>query len=127
MKWWLSIGFTVGCDVGSVCKVVFELLTNAGFRNLPSEADWAKSNGNDYDDEIYKLLKKHRAAGLPTQKNTAMNIIAQQKQSWKYSKLSGLRFLDWLSSQSNADSAMKEMYLYASSQSDKSSVYYKIS
>ena len=49
-------------------KVVFELLTNAGFRNLPSEADWAKSNGNDYDDEIYKLLKKHRAAGLPTQK-----------------------------------------------------------
>ncbi len=108
-------------------QVVRDLLKNAGFKNLPSEADWAKSNGNEYDDEIYKLLKKHRAANLPSQKKDAMSIIKQQKQSWKYSKLSGLRFLDWLSGQSDADGAMKEMYLYASSQSDKSSVYYKIS
>ena len=48
--------------------------------------------------------------------------------SWRFSKLSGLRFLAWLNSLGNgeADRAMKEMYLYASSQTDKSSVFYKV-
>jgi hypothetical protein len=50
-----------------------------------------------------------------------------QPQSWRYSKLAGLRFLDWLKSKcSDENMAMKELYLYASSQSDKSSVYYKL-
>ena len=53
--------------------------------------------------------------------------IATQDKSWRYSKLSGLRFLDWLKHTcSDKDMAMKEIYLYASSQSDKSSVYYKL-
>jgi len=34
--------------------------------------------------------------------------------------------LDWLKSNGRRDDAMKEMYLYASSQSDKSSVYWKL-
>ena len=57
------------------------------------------------------------------------NIIASQPKAWRYSKLSGLRMLKWLKSLPNgdADKAIKELYLYASSQSDKSSVYYKLS
>ena len=40
----------------------------------------------------------------------------------------GLRLLSWFNSLpiSEANRAMKELYLYASSQSDKSSVYYKM-
>ena len=53
--------------------------------------------------------------------------IATQDKSWRYSKLAGLRFLDWLQKTcKDKNMAMKELYLYASSQSDKSSVYYKL-
>ena len=54
--------------------------------------------------------------------NTAMD------QSHRYSKLCGLRFLDWMMSLSdlNRNKAMKEMYLYASSKGEHSSVYYKL-
>ena len=57
------------------------------------------------------------------------NIIASQPKAWRYSKLAGLRMLKWLDDLPNgeADKAMKELYLYASSQSDKSSVYWKLS
>ena len=63
--------------------------------------------------------------GTATDKKAA---IRGKDASWRFSKLSGLRFLAWLNSLGNgeADRAMKEMYLYASSQTDKSSVYYKV-
>ena len=56
---------------------------------------------------------------------TAMEFIRDAKQAWKYSKLSGLRLLDWMSNHKKKDQIMKEIYLYASSQSDKSSVYWE--
>ena len=55
-----------------------------------------------------------------------MDYITDAPQAWKYSKLSGLRLLDWMSKHKNKDQIMKEIYLYASSQSDKSSVYWKL-
>ena len=55
-----------------------------------------------------------------------MEFITDAKQAWKYSKLSGLRLLDWMSNHKKKDQIMKEIYLYASSQSDKSSVYWKL-
>ena len=55
----------------------------------------------------------------------AKTEIRSKDASWRFSKLSGLRFLAWLNSlNGEADRAMKEMYLYASSQTDKSSVFY---
>ena len=75
-------------------------------------------------------MKKFSADGFDKSKTAEANNkaqIATQDKSWRYSKLAGLRFLDWLQNTcSNKDMAMKEMYLYASSQSDKSSVYYKL-
>lgn len=81
--------------------------------------------------EIYNLLKKYKANGFdkrPEVKDQIMNIIATRSQSYRYSKLASLRMLDWFESldKEDADQAMKEIYLYASSQSDKSSVYYKL-
>lgn len=77
--------------------------------------------------EIYNLLEKYKAKGFVAGQET-MNIIATRSQSYRYSKLASLRMLNWFESldKDDADQAMKEIYLYASSQSDKSSVYYKL-
>ena len=77
--------------------------------------------------EIYNLLLKYKADGFEKGQET-MNIIATRSQSYRYSKLASLRMLDWFENldKEDADQAMKEIYLYASSQSDKSSVYYKL-
>ena len=72
------------------------------------------------------MLKEFSAKNFTADLNTK-NIIATQPKAWRYSKLAGLRMLKWLKSQNGeADRAMKELYLYASSQSDKSSVYWKL-
>lgn len=118
--------------------VLIELLRNAGFTNISQFhiPTWqectpgASASAKKITNEIYDLCKKYRADKFnPSSKDEANQKaqIALQDRSWRYSKLAGLRFLDWLKSKcSNSDMAMKEMYLYASSQSDKSSVYYKL-
>ena len=118
--------------------VVNELLKNAGFSNIPQFKipKWAESAPGTgaaqkkITNEIYDLLKKHNADKFDKSPKAEVNNkadIALQDKSWRYSKLAGLRFLDWLKHTcSDKDMAMKEMYLYASSQSDKSSVYYKL-
>ena len=117
--------------------VVIELLKNAGFTNINqfNIPTWAESDPNaskskDITIEIYDLLKKYNAKKLDQSKKEEINMkveIDTQDKSWRYSKLAGLRFLDWLNTTcKDKDMAMKELYLYASSQSDKSSVYYKL-
>ena len=118
--------------------VVIELLKNAGFSNIsqfkiPTWAESAPGTGaaqKKITNEIYDLLKKHNADKFDKSPKAEVNNkadIALQDKSWRYSKLAGLRFLDWLKHTcSDKDMAMKEIYLYASSQSDKSSVYYKL-
>jgi len=117
--------------------VLIELLKNAGFANISQfkiptwvESDPNTRNAGDITTEIYNLLKKHNADKLDKSKKAEANNKAQinlQDKSWRYSKLAGLRFLDWLKHTcKDKDMAMKEIYLYASSQSDKSSVYYKL-
>jgi len=119
-------------------EVVKKLLQNAGFANIsqfiiPTWADCkpgAENGKSKLTEEIFKLLKKHNAIGLKNTPKEEINmkaIVARQPQSWRYSKLAGLRFLDWLKHTcKDKNMAMKELYLYASSQSDKSSVYYKL-
>ena len=117
--------------------VVIEILKNAGFTNISqfkiptwAESDPNARNAGDITTEIYNLLKKHDAKNFDKTKKAEANNksqIATQDKSWRYSKLAGLRFLDWLKHTcSDKDMAIKEIYLYASSQSDKSSVYYKL-
>ena len=139
-------------------QVARDLLEAAGFNNVPNEAEdktftggsktaTAREAENTYKrkkgtpkmstsqvsvtNEIYDLLKKYKAKGFETaaKDETDMKIqISLKDASWRYSKLSGLRMLDWLSGvgAGRASRAMKELYLYASSQTDKSSVHYKL-
>ena len=119
-------------------EVIIKLLRQVGFSNIsqfviPSWSECQPGSGNGKDaitNEIYNLLSKHNATGFDKTQTKQLNvksIIKLQPQSWRYSKLAGLRFLDWLKSKcSDENMAMKELYLYASSQSDKSSVYYKL-
>ena len=116
--------------------VVIELLKNAGFTNISqfkiptwAESDPNASKAQDITTEIYNLLKDYSATKFDKSKKAEANNkaqIATQDKSWRYSKLAGLRFLDWLTKCKDPNMAMKEIYLYASSQSDKSSVYYKL-
>ena len=116
--------------------VLIELLRNAGFTNISrfqiptwAESDPNASKAQDITTEIYNLLKDYNATKLDKSPKAEANNkaqIAKQDKSWRYSKLAGLRFLDWLKKCKDPDMAMKEIYLYASSQSDKSSVYYKL-
>ena len=107
--------------------------------NVPDEPKFAdckpdiksKSKKDEITNEIYKLLKKYKAKDFDTSRKgiTAMKgKINSMGASWRYSKLAGLRLIDWLFSlsQTNANRALKEMYLYASSQTAKSSTYYKL-
>ena len=91
----------------------------------------SKATKTKITNEIYTLLKKYQAKDFDTSTKGATAMkgrINGMDASWRYSKLSGLRLLDWLCGlgAGRASRAMKEMYLYASSQTDKSSAYYKL-
>jgi len=83
-------------------------------------------------DDIYDLLDDYNPQGFDKGKAKEPNMKSKIKEkgtSWRFSKINGLNFLYWLDHlpADDANRAMKEMYLYASSQSEKSSVYYKLS
>jgi len=114
--------------------VMRKLLTQAKFKGIPDEPKFndckpGAPTAEKITKQIYNLMKV-----LPNKPNdwivnetAAMAEIRSKDASWRFSKLAGLRFLNWLmSSNVNADRALKEMYLYASSQTDKSSVFYKV-
>ena len=119
--------------------VLIELLRNAGFANISQfkiptwaeSAPGASAAQTKITNEIYDLLKKHNADKFDKAPKAEANNKAQialQDKSWRYSKLSGLRFLKFLKDlNGEADRAVKELYLFAGSASDHSSIYYKYS
>ena len=110
-------------------KKVQELLKDGKFGTLPEYGGtdtWSNAKKGKLDDEIYKLLVKYKAKGLKNKATDLAWIKDEAEQAWKYSKYAGLKLLDWVSSHKDADQIIKEIYLYASSQSDKSSVYWKL-
>ena len=110
-------------------KKVQELLKDGKFGTLPEYGGtdtWSKAKNGKLDEEIYKLLVKYKAKGLKNKSTDLAWIKNEAEQAWKYSKYAGLKLLDWVSTHKDSDQIMKEIYLYASSQSDKSSVYWKL-
>ena len=118
--------------------VVLSVLKNAGFTGMPSEIGFNQCGSqrqsaqpNKITNDIYDLLNHFNAKGLST-KTTDINIIKTRSKSYRFSKINGLNFLKWLEDNNGSGSgtvasqAMKEIYLYASSQGDKASVYYKL-
>ena len=110
-------------------KKVQELLKDGKFGTLPEYGGsdtWSKAKNGKLDEEIYNLLVKYKAKGLKNKSTDLTWIKNEAEQAWKYSKYAGLKLLDWVSTHKDSDQIMKEIYLYASSQSDKSSVYWKL-
>ena len=110
-------------------KKVQELLKDGKFGTLPEYGGtdtWANAKNGKLDQDIYDLLVKYKAKGLKNKKTDLTWIEKEAEQAWKYSKYAGLKLLDWISTHKESDQIMKEIYLYASSQSDKSSVYWKL-
>jgi hypothetical protein len=85
-----------------------------------------KTHKKKISEDILELLKKYNATGLPNDDTQALGEIYQRNQSWRYSKLLSLRLLDCISTSGKSDEIMRALYLYASSQTDKSSVYVKL-
>jgi len=122
-------------------EVVRKVLDGAGFTGLPNEVDFSKcdsqkvtANANKITTDIYDLLKHFSATGLSKDKETDINLIKQRTKSYRFSKINGLNLLKWMEDHakgaektSEASKAMKEIYLYASSQSEKASTYWKLS
>ncbi len=120
---------------GSVAK---EILSKTGFTNIPQEPAWAdcdpkkasKTMKKKITQEIYDLLSHFGAQGFKKNDEAKMlGDIGIKRQSWRYSKLSGLRFLEYLCNLNvdDADKAIKELYLFGGSRADHSSVYLKYS
>ena len=110
-------------------KKVQELLKDGKFGTLPEYGGtdtWSKAKNGKLDEDIYNLLVKYKAKGLKNKSTDLTWIKNEAEQAWKYSKYAGLKLLDWVSTHKDSDQIMKEIYLYASSQSDKSSVYWKL-
>ena len=115
-------------------SLVRDLLKRAKFSDIPNEPNFTDcklvsgKKEESITNEIYKLLKKFSPSDFKGTEDELKQVIRDKGASYRYSKLSGLRLLDWFISltTSEANRAMKELYLYASSQSDKSSVYYKM-
>jgi len=115
-------------------QVMRNLLTAAGFSTpVPDEPSFndCKPESNKVqgiNKEIFDIMNGLSPKPKGWNAKNAQTEIRNKDASWKYSKLAGLRLLKWLMSlpQSEANRAVKEMYLYASSQTDKSSVHYKI-
>ena len=121
--------------------VVIKVLTGAGFTGLPDEVKFSACNSqkvgataNKITTDIYNLLDHFGAKGLSKDKETDINLIKQRTKSYRFSKINGLNLLKWMEDHaksaekdSEASKAMKEIYLYASSQSEKASTYWKLS
>ena len=122
-------------------EVVRKVLEGAGFTKLPNEVAFSKcdpqkvtAKPNKITTDIYDLLDHFGATGLSKDKEIDINLIKQRTRSYRFSKINGLNLLKWMEDHakgnedtSKASKAMKEIYLYASSQGDKASIYWKLS
>ena len=118
---------------------VAKILSDAGERypgltNLNNTGMWARCNKNHTNKNwrdstthlIEKLLKKYKAMGLYKVCSQNNMEIAQQSTSWRYAKLLSLMLLDCIAKSNQSDRLMQDLYIYASSQSDKSGPHVKM-
>ena len=95
---------------------------------------WARCNKNHTNKNwrdstthlIEKLLKKYKAMGLYKVCSQNNMEIAQQSTSWRYAKLLSLMLLDCIATSPKKDDLIRRLYIYASSQSDKSGPHVKM-
>ena len=126
---------------GNVMRKLMEKVHSSNpFKSLPPDEvdfDDCKINSRNINtivDDLYILMKKYVKTGkgfskVKKDENKMKIDIREKDASWRFSKINGLKLLEWLDTgltKGQANRAMKEMYLYASSQTEKSSVHYKL-
>lgn len=123
------------CGGGSIIEILKSLGVSyqgitTGWEN---SSFWAacnpknKSKKDAITDEIIDLLNKYATTtGDYNDPVQARAEVANRTQSYRYSKLMGLRLLDCIMTSGKADEIMKAFYFYAGSQTDKSSVHVKL-
>ena len=97
---------------------------------VPLDADWVKDaiDAAQKEPMLRAQYEVQKEKFVINSKNCKKSIIKAKSQSYRYSKINGLKLLEWLYDHRGRVSgkAVKEAYLYAASLSDKSSVYYKL-
>lgn len=114
---------------GSVFKILDALgVSYKSFNNQSLWTQCAPKNAQraSISEEICDLLIEHNATGMPKNRSQAIGEIANMSQSYRYSKLLGLRLLDAIKKSDKSDDIMRELYLYGASQSSKSGFYLKL-
>jgi len=124
-------------------------LTSWGAGDSGNTAIWNKCKDGHRDlpkvlDDIVKLMVKHfkNKTGVwddDAVKNSGpaadvakaqmrQTILEDKSQSWRYSKLLGLCFIDAIASKQNVvlSTVLRDLYLYASSQSKDSGIHWKL-
>ena len=112
---------------------VFKILDTLGvkYKSFNNQTLWSQcaprhAQRATISQEICDLLTEHNATGLPKDCTQVIGEIANMGQSYRYSKLLGLRLLDAIKKSGKADDIMRELYLYGASQSSKSGFYLKL-
>jgi hypothetical protein len=125
------------CGGGSVVQILKSL--NVSYKGITSGWDnktlWGdckptnKSKKDAITDELILLFNKYSAnrplANYPGDVQ-ARAELGNLSQSYRYSKLMGLRLLDCMKTSGKGDEIMKALYTYAGSQTEKSSVHVKL-
>lgn len=114
---------------GSVFKILDTL--GVSYKSFNNQTLWAQcapkhAQRAKISEEIRDLLVDNGAAGLPKDTTQVVGEVARLGQSYRYSKLLGLRLLDAIKKSGKADEIMRELYLYGASQSKKSGFYLKL-
>ena len=110
----------------------------AGYK-FDNQGTWrySKDNARDISKENYDLMKTYLPNELPQTFDQEQQVINQMSnglinektpRSYRYSKRLGLKVIDSLSNmkKEDADEAIKDIYLYASSQTKTSSIHWKL-
>lgn len=125
------------CGGGSIVEILKSLGVSytgitTGWNNRTLWADCKPTNKSKRDrinNELIELLGKYCGTNVKTGYPGDIQArveVANQTQSYRYSKLMGLRLLDCILTSGKADEIMKALYCYAGSQTDKSSVHVKL-
>ena len=119
---------------------VWTILNRFGAKyKFDNQGTWrySKDNARDISKENYDLMKTYLPDELPKVVDPERQVISEMvngqinektPRSYRYSKRLGLQVVDSLSNmkKEDADEAIKDIYLYASSQTKTSSIHWKL-
>ena len=118
---------------GGVMNYIMESVYGEGngvWKDYPSAAATSvASKGNALDQKIFDLARDNQSNVMATGEQVSLEDIQRMRPQWKFAKYLGLVVVDQLMNGTKAqrDEITTRIYLYATSASDDSAPYIKIS